>query len=117
VKILAPVTGCEKVMSHFYQKQIVFAEINTSSFLRIANFLQVICVGLNYKDHCAEQNAPLPEEPLFFSKFPSSIVGGIMVNNFISLERHWNELGLLGAFGSPFALDTPLCRMFVIYFL
>lgn len=36
---------------------------------------KVICVGLNYKDHCEEQNTPIPEEPLIFSKFPSSIIG------------------------------------------
>jgi len=36
---------------------------------------KVICVGLNYKSHCDEQNRPYPEEPFFFSKFPSTIVG------------------------------------------
>lgn len=36
---------------------------------------QVICVGLNYKGHCDEQNRPYPVEPFFFSKFPSTIIG------------------------------------------
>uniref|UniRef100_A0A8C4J9T8 Fumarylacetoacetase-like C-terminal domain-containing protein n=1 Tax=Dromaius novaehollandiae TaxID=8790 RepID=A0A8C4J9T8_DRONO len=35
----------------------------------------VICVGLNYADHCAEQGAKLPAEPIIFSKFPSAIAG------------------------------------------
>lgn len=30
---------------------------------------------MNYKDHCLEQNAPIPEEPIIFSKFASSIIG------------------------------------------
>ncbi|XP_038615492.1 fumarylacetoacetate hydrolase domain-containing protein 2A isoform X1 [Tachyglossus aculeatus] len=36
---------------------------------------KVVCVGMNYVDHCQEQNAPVPTEPIIFSKFPSSIVG------------------------------------------
>lgn len=36
---------------------------------------KVICVGLNYTGHCDEQNKPYPEEPMFFSKFSSCIVG------------------------------------------
>ena len=29
---------------------------------------KIICVGLNYRDHAAEQGKPLPERPLLFSK-------------------------------------------------
>ncbi|XP_078523145.1 oxaloacetate tautomerase fahd2, mitochondrial-like isoform X2 [Lissotriton helveticus] len=36
---------------------------------------KVICVGMNYVDHCLEQNVAIPKEPIIFSKFPSSIVG------------------------------------------
>ena len=36
---------------------------------------KVICIGMNYKDHCEEQNAPVPSEPVVFNKFPSCIVG------------------------------------------
>lgn len=36
---------------------------------------KVLCVGMNYKDHCEEQNAPVPTEPVIFNKFPSSIIG------------------------------------------
>lgn len=34
---------------------------------------KVICVGMNYVDHCTEQNLPVPEEPVIFNKFPSSV--------------------------------------------
>ena len=34
---------------------------------------KLICVGMNYIDHCTEQNCPVPEEPVIFSKFSSSI--------------------------------------------
>lgn len=36
---------------------------------------KVVCVGMNYADHCKEQNVPVPKEPIIFSKFGSSIVG------------------------------------------
>jgi len=36
---------------------------------------KIICVGLNYADHCREQNVPEPERPVLFVKFPSSMIG------------------------------------------
>lgn len=36
---------------------------------------KVIAIGLNYKDHAAESKMELPEVPLVFSKFSSSVVG------------------------------------------
>jgi 2-keto-4-pentenoate hydratase/2-oxohepta-3-ene-1,7-dioic acid hydratase in catechol pathway len=36
---------------------------------------KIIAIGLNYKDHAAEMNKKLPEEPLVFSKPPSSVIG------------------------------------------
>jgi 2-keto-4-pentenoate hydratase/2-oxohepta-3-ene-1,7-dioic acid hydratase in catechol pathway len=34
-----------------------------------------VCVGLNYSDHAAESNMPVPAEPIIFMKATSSIVG------------------------------------------
>ena len=39
----------------------------------IHNPQKVICIGMNYVDHCTEQGIPVPKEPLLFSKFPSAI--------------------------------------------
>ncbi len=36
---------------------------------------KVVCIGLNYKDHAAEQGKPLPKDPLMFIKPSTSIVG------------------------------------------
>jgi 2,4-diketo-3-deoxy-L-fuconate hydrolase len=36
---------------------------------------KLICVGLNYKDHAAETNAPIPAEPILFFKATTAIVG------------------------------------------
>ena len=44
-KILAPVRGMEKVL----------------------------CIGMNYVDHCTEQDYPIPTEPIVFNKCPQTI--------------------------------------------
>jgi 2-keto-4-pentenoate hydratase/2-oxohepta-3-ene-1,7-dioic acid hydratase in catechol pathway len=36
---------------------------------------KVVCIGLNYKDHAAEQNKPLPTEPLMFIKPSTAVIG------------------------------------------
>lgn len=35
----------------------------------------LICIGLNYADHAAETNSPLPEVPIVFMKHSGSIIG------------------------------------------
>lgn len=34
-----------------------------------------ICIGMNYVDHCSEQNLDVPTVPVVFSKFGSCIIG------------------------------------------
>lgn len=34
---------------------------------------KIVCVGLNYLDHCRETNTPVPERPLLFAKFTTTI--------------------------------------------
>jgi 2-keto-4-pentenoate hydratase/2-oxohepta-3-ene-1,7-dioic acid hydratase in catechol pathway len=41
----------------------------------ILNPRKLICLGQNYADHAAESNAPVPTEPILFSKFATSIIG------------------------------------------
>jgi 2-keto-4-pentenoate hydratase/2-oxohepta-3-ene-1,7-dioic acid hydratase in catechol pathway len=36
---------------------------------------KVVCIGLNYRDHAAEGGAPVPREPVLFSKFNTALVG------------------------------------------
>ncbi len=35
---------------------------------------KIICVGLNYADHAAESNLPIPEAPTIFSRYASSVI-------------------------------------------
>ena len=35
---------------------------------------KLICIGLNYRDHAAESNMPIPERPVVFSKFSTAVI-------------------------------------------
>ncbi|MEX0728264.1 MAG: fumarylacetoacetate hydrolase family protein [Planctomycetaceae bacterium] len=41
----------------------------------VTNPGKVLCIGLNYRDHAIESNAPIPSEPICFSKFTSAVIG------------------------------------------
>lgn len=41
----------------------------------VPSHAKVICIGLNYRDHAEESGQEIPEEPIIFAKFPSSITG------------------------------------------
>ena len=36
---------------------------------------KIICIGLNYVDHCIETNAPIPQEPIIFFKSTTALCG------------------------------------------
>ncbi len=41
----------------------------------IARPHQILCIGLNYRDHAAETGADVPAEPILFTKPPNTLVG------------------------------------------
>ena len=41
----------------------------------VARPSKIICIGLNYVDHCRETNAPIPTEPIIFFKSTTSLCG------------------------------------------
>ncbi len=59
---------------------------------------KIVCVGLNYKDHAAEQNKPLPAEPLLFIKPSTTVIGpgeAIQAPAWAGRIDHEAELGLV----------------------
>jgi 2-keto-4-pentenoate hydratase/2-oxohepta-3-ene-1,7-dioic acid hydratase in catechol pathway len=36
---------------------------------------KIICLGLNYRDHAEESGQPIPTSPMWFAKFPNSLIG------------------------------------------
>jgi len=41
----------------------------------VARPSKLICIGLNYVDHCVETNAPIPTEPIIFFKSTTALCG------------------------------------------
>lgn len=41
----------------------------------VGNIGKFICIGLNYADHAAEANMPIPSEPVVFTKFTNAVCG------------------------------------------
>jgi 2,4-diketo-3-deoxy-L-fuconate hydrolase len=41
----------------------------------VARPSKIICIGLNYVDHCRETNAPIPSEPIIFFKSTTALCG------------------------------------------
>ncbi len=64
----------------------------------VGNVGKLICIGLNYSDHAAETNNPIPEEPIVFLKANSAICGpddGIEIPR-TSEKTDWEvELGVV----------------------
>jgi 2-keto-4-pentenoate hydratase/2-oxohepta-3-ene-1,7-dioic acid hydratase in catechol pathway len=36
---------------------------------------KIVCLGLNYRDHAAESGAPIPKDPVLFSKYATALIG------------------------------------------
>ena len=64
----------------------------------VANIGKFVCIVLNYADHAAESNLPVPAEPVVFNKWTSAIVG---TNDDVEIPRNskkcdWEvELGVV----------------------
>ena len=49
--------------------------LETSALLPPVRPSKVVAIGLNYRDHAAEMNKPLPAEPLMFMKPSTAVIG------------------------------------------
>ncbi|WP_443939435.1 fumarylacetoacetate hydrolase family protein [Pedobacter sp. MW01-1-1] len=65
----------EKLKEAVKTAQLPEVDKNVRLGAAMARPSKIICVGLNYKDHAAETNAPIPTEPILFFKATSAIVG------------------------------------------
>lgn len=58
---------------------------------------KIVCIGRNYREHAKELNHPIPTEPLFFLKPPSSVIGtGDEIRRPNALSRRVDYEGELG---------------------
>lgn len=63
----------DKVKAAVDAKENVIPLSEVSIKAPIRHCEKVICIGMNYVDHCTEQNLPVPVEPVVFSKFANCI--------------------------------------------
>lgn len=71
---------------------------------------KIVCVGLNYRDHAAEQHKPLPDEPLIFLKPSTAVIGpgeAIRLPAWAGRVDHEAELGIV--IGKT-AFEVPMNR-------
>lgn len=68
--------GLEQLKSAI-ERGISFPEVANDIRLGspVARPSKIICIGLNYVDHCHETNAPIPTEPIIFFKSTTSLCG------------------------------------------
>jgi 2-keto-4-pentenoate hydratase/2-oxohepta-3-ene-1,7-dioic acid hydratase in catechol pathway len=70
------------------------APLNAVSILApIVSPPKIICLGLNYVDHAAETNSPVPDDPVIFMKPRTAIIGP---NNEIIKPKYVKELDYEG---------------------
>jgi 2-keto-4-pentenoate hydratase/2-oxohepta-3-ene-1,7-dioic acid hydratase in catechol pathway len=95
------VKEAEKLIENAGESDIKHASslINEVSLLApIASPPKIICLGLNYRDHAAEQNASIPEEPIIFLKPHTTIIGPrekIVKPSFVSQLDYEAELAVV----------------------
>ncbi|TYC90442.1 fumarylacetoacetate hydrolase family protein [Novosphingobium sp. BW1] len=81
----------------------------------VAGTRQFVAIGLNYADHAAESNLPIPEEPVVFNKWVSCIQGA---NDPVTIPRasvktDWEvELGvIIGSTGHNVSEEEALSHV------
>lgn len=73
---------------------------------------KVVAIGLNYRDHAAEMNKPLPAEPLMFMKPSTAVIGpgeAIRIQSWAGEIHHEAELAVvIGKRTSHVAADAAM---------
>lgn len=54
---------------------ICFGETTVRLLAPVPTPTKIVCIGLNYRDHCEEDNKPVPERPIIFAKYPTAVIG------------------------------------------
>jgi 2-keto-4-pentenoate hydratase/2-oxohepta-3-ene-1,7-dioic acid hydratase in catechol pathway len=92
--------------AHTVAQQII-AHAPASSLLRLADVKlrapvpdpgKIICIGLNYRDHAAETNQPVPDYPTVFSKYGNAVNdpgGAILIPKVTNQVDYEAELGVV----------------------
>ena len=64
----------DKALADAKEKGWLIASRDAYWFAPVPRPGKLICIGLNYKDHAAESKMAIPEKPVVFSKFSTSVI-------------------------------------------
>jgi hypothetical protein len=91
----------EKLLENATENDVehVTSAINEVTLLApIASPPKIVCLGLNYQDHAAEQKAAIPNEPIIFIKPHTTIIGpgeNIVKPSFVKKLDYEAELAIV----------------------
>ncbi|MBN1755879.1 fumarylacetoacetate hydrolase family protein [bacterium] len=72
---LKALLGSSDDLRPFLEKEILYPLDSIHFTAPILNPEKIICIGRNYRDHCREQNQPIPSNPIIFSKYNTALTG------------------------------------------
>jgi 2-keto-4-pentenoate hydratase/2-oxohepta-3-ene-1,7-dioic acid hydratase in catechol pathway len=115
--------GIERIAPEV-EKRIAAGQIHSIGNQRIgapfARPHQIICIGLNYRDHAEETGAQVPPEPIIFTKTPNTLVGP---NDTVLIPRKsqktdWEvELGVLVSKRARYIESPEAAKEFIAGFV
>ena len=65
----------ERQIGPWYGSEAIHERTDAELLAPVPRPGKLICIGLNYRDHAAESNMPIPSSPIIFSKFPTAVTG------------------------------------------
>ena len=90
-------TSTPRAFSDFDAGERTELPVSAVRLLAPAQPSKIVCIGRNYREHAKELNHPIPEEPLFFLKPPSSVIGPEMeIRRPLDLSQRVDYEGELG---------------------
>jgi len=95
------VETAEKILEKATENDIEHASslVNEVTFLApVVAPPEIVCLGLNYRDHAEEQNATIPDEPVIFMKPHTTIIGpneNIVKPSFVKKLDYEAELAIV----------------------
>ena len=95
------VEKAEKLIKNANENDITRASLKVSEITLSAPIPsppKIVCLGLNYRDHAAEQNATIPDEPIIFMKPHTTIIGpneNIVKPSFVKQLDYEAELAIV----------------------
>jgi len=95
------VEKAEKLIENANENAIARASLKVSEITPLAPIAfppKIVCLGLNYRDHAAEQNATIPDEPIIFIKPHTTIIGpneNIIKPSFVKQLDYEAELAII----------------------